>query len=333
MMDEGSPLRIVSYAPTTAAGVPPILARCIAAKTRHSCRCVWATNRSQRGIEFPSGIEWETRPDEAYDELSAADLVIVHNGLVDPRHEALLETKPVITMAHNYPWNVDPRFVEKGYPGVVVGQYQALMPAFRDWFAAPNPVPIWEDEYRPEPKPDVTTLSYTPSGPNEVWDPSHDRFWHSKGYSQTLDAMRWLKEKHGVRFEFTGERRAPLAESLAMKRRAHIVVDECVTGSYHRNSLEGLAAGCVVVNGVGLLPGVPEMLRYCAQFAPSVPFEFSNLLNIGSVLESLVRAGRERLEEAGQRNRAWMERYWDFEEQWRRYWAPVVRMALAARPS
>ena len=67
------------------------------------------------------------------------------------------------------------------------------------------------------------------------------------------------------------------AESLAMKRRAHIVIDECVTGSYHRNSLEGLAAGCVVVNGVGLLPGVEEVLRRCAPEAHALPFVFSTL--------------------------------------------------------
>ena len=57
-----------------------------------------------------------------------------------------------------------------------------------------------------------------------------------------------------------------------MKRRAHIVIDECITGSYHRNSLEGLAAGCVVINGAGFAPEVLDVLRRCAGDDAGNPF-------------------------------------------------------------
>ena len=60
------------------------------------------------------------------------------------------------------------------------------------------------------------------------------------------DAPPGSLQINGIRVETIREQQVTHAEAMAMKRRAHILVDECVTGSYHRNSLEGLAAGCVV---------------------------------------------------------------------------------------
>ena len=99
-----------------------------------------------------------------------------------------------------------------------------------------------------------------------------------------------------------------------MKRRAHIVIDECVTGSYHRNSLEGLAAGCVVVNGVGLRPAIGEVLRGCAGGAAS-PFVFARLDELALALRGALA-------------RQWMEQHWQFQEQWSSCWTPVVHAAL-----
>ena len=330
MAETERPLRLVSYSVATTAGVPAVLARCIAARTVHRCRCVWETSRSKTGIEFRGDIEWDLDPALAVEELESADLVIVHNGFIDPRHSSILERKPLITMAHNYEWNVDPSLVQRGMPGLVVGQYQATLPAFQGWRAVPNPIPIWETDFQPGEKPQPNGFCYTPSGPYERCPPDHPRYWHGKGYSETMGALRLMQRKHGVRIEASGDSRVSHAEALAMKRRSHVVIDECVTGSYHRNSLEGLAAGCVVVNGLGLLPGVPELLRYCAGFARTIPFEVCDIGHLGSTLEGLAEAGAERLEAVGRRNRKWMERHWDFEAQWSYFWRPAVRTALDA---
>ena len=136
-------LHLVSYATTPVAGVPAILARCISARTPHQCRAVWPTNAYSNGVAFQGDVEWQHSPDEAENLIESADLVIVHNGKVDPRHRSLLAIKPVITVAHNYMWNVDQQFVAQGMPGLVVGQYQATLPEFREWGIVPNPVPLW----------------------------------------------------------------------------------------------------------------------------------------------------------------------------------------------
>ena len=151
-VNKSESLKIVSYSTMPVAGVPAILARCINSKTEHTARCVWATNDYGNGVKFTGDVEWNEQPREAEKLLAEADLIIVHNGKTAPRHEKLFKDKAVITMAHNYLWNVDEQFIKKGFSGAVVGQYQAVLPEFKNWFVVPNPMPFWETEYHAEGK-------------------------------------------------------------------------------------------------------------------------------------------------------------------------------------
>jgi hypothetical protein len=324
-------LRIVSYATTPVAGVPPVLARCIAHATPHAARCVWATDRYANGVAFDGDLQWSTHPAQAEAELAAADVVVVHNGKVDPRHARLLAGKPVLTLAHNYGWNVDMRLVLQGQPGLVVAQYQATLPEFASWTPVPNPLPMWEGAYGPEPKPDAVTICFTPSALHERYPPGHRLYWHGKGAATTLAVLDRLARELPIRLEVLRGQAVPHAQALAMKRRAHIVIDECVTGSYHRNSLEGLAAGCLVVNGVGLLPGVAEVLQRCAPDSGAPPFVPATLATLEEVLRGLIARGADALARAGQDNRRWLERHWDFAAQWSQFWQPAVEAARARR--
>ena len=134
-----------------------------------------------------------------------------------------------------------------------------------------------------------------------------------------------------MRLLLVRDHQIPHDEALAMKRQAHIVIDECVTGGYHRNSLEGLAAGCVVVNGVGLLPGVTDAISQCVGEEVANPFTYASLQTLEDVLSGLIERGPEELSVLGASNRRWMERNWDFATQWERFWAPVVEEALSVR--
>ena len=322
-------LCIVSYATTPVAGVPAVLARCIAKATPHSARCVWATNGYGNGVAFTGDVQWTRQPREAMDLLEAADLVIVHNGHTAPAHQRLLASKPVITMAHNYGWNVDMQWVRRGGPGVVVGQYQATLSEFANWAAVPNPLPLWEPEHQAAPKSGTLTVAYTPSGRHETYPPGHRLYWHGKGFHTTMRVLQSLVKSHGIALETTAHSQVTHERALQMKQRAHIVIDECVTGSYHRNSLEGLATGSVVVNGVGTLPSVVDVLRRCVPLADRLPFAYATLETLETVLRELIERGPTALAEQGRANRAWMEQHWGFEAQWRDFWMPVVDAALA----
>jgi SAM-dependent methyltransferase len=327
--ESGASLKIVSYATTPLAGVPAILARCINARTPHQARCVWARSGYGNGVIFEGDIEWSVATAEAEAVLKAADVVIVHNGKVDPQHRALLAAKPVVTMAHNYGWNVDDSFAKRGFPGVVVGQYQATLPEFEGWFPVPNPVPLWENAFMPEPRSETLRICYTPSGKHERYPVGHKLYWHAKGYETTVRTLERLASRFPIQLEIIRNGQVSHAESLAMKRRSHILIDECVTGSYHRNSLEGLAAGCVVVNGVGLLPGVRDVFLLCAGDAPRTPFVHASLDGMEAVLASLIDRGAESLAADGAGNRRWMESHWDFARQWKQFWQPVIEQSLS----
>jgi hypothetical protein len=335
-----SPLRIVSYSSTPVRGVPAILARCINGATPHSGRCVWGWGRYANGAAFAGDIDWRDTPALASDVLAKADVVIVHNGKVAPEHRALLRGKPIITMAHSYISTVDQIFVRQGWPGVVVGQYQATLPEFANWTVVPLPVPLWEVEYQPDPKNDVLTISYLPSGKYDRYPPEHQLYWHAKGYTSTMEILRKLRNQFSLRLEVIEAERPHLPHDrvLGKKRGAHIDIDECVTGSYHASSLEGLATGCVVVNGVGLRPGVFDAMQWCASSLPAHsaggeeavrnPFTFASLEILEGVLTTLIERGLENLVAEGQANRQWMERNWGFGWQWKRFWMPVILRAL-----
>jgi glycosyltransferase involved in cell wall biosynthesis/SAM-dependent methyltransferase len=332
--DPDTSLRIVSYATSPVAGVPAILARCISARTPHTARCVWARRDYGNGVAFAGDLQWAEMASEAMDVLAAADVVIVHNGKVEPQHRGLLAGKAVITMAHNYGWNVDQTFVRQGFPGVVVGQYQATLPEFAGWTVVPNPVPLWEKVFQPGQKTAEITICYTPLGKHERYPSQHRLYWHSKGYDTTMRILERLARRFPLQLEVIRNRQVTHAEALAMKQRAHIVIDECVTGSYHRNSLEGLAAGCVVVNGFGLRSEVVDVFRICASGADRVPFVSSTLDDLESVLTTLIERKAETLAAEGAQHRPWMEQHWDFARQWSQFWMPALTQALqrAGRP-
>jgi hypothetical protein len=55
-----------------------------------------------------------------------------------------------------------------------------------------------------------------------------------------------------------------------------------------------------------------------------IPFVSASFDKLENVLVDLIEQGPERVAQAGQRNRLWMERNWDFSRQWERLWMPAV---------
>jgi hypothetical protein len=322
-------LNIVSHAVSPVVGVPAILARCINARTPHRCRCVWATNVLPNGVAFEGDIQWRDTPSDAEDVLQNAELIIVHNGAIHPAHTSLFAGKAIVVMAHQAHY-VDPTFVRRGFPCVVVGQHQATFAEYRGWSVVPNPIPLWEEHFRPGERKGMLTVCFTPSDKHERYPLDHWSYWHSKGYRSTMEILDRLAARFAIRLETVSKHPLDHINVLELKRRAHIVIDECVTGSYHRNSLEGLATGCVVLNALGSKPEIMETFRFCAGDESSNPFTYAELSHLEAVLHSLLARGAEDLAEQGASNRQWMERYWDFTKQWKQFWMPVVTRLLIA---
>jgi hypothetical protein len=320
-------LNVVSYATTPLVGVPRILSDCINARSTARAVAVQGMEHYPSGLSFGADVHFAS--DAAVRQhLAAADLVIVHNGRTAAAHRPLLAGRPVVTMAHNLAWNVDRQYVEAGQPGVVVAQYPAGDAAFAAWRVVPNPVPLWDPRFQPGLKPERITIVFTPADRHGVFAADDPRFMHSKGHDATLRILRSLAQRCDIDLVVRDARPLPHTEVLAAKRRAHIVIDECVTGGYHRNSLEGLAAGCVVVNAVGPGSAVAAALRRVTADDAPLPFATATLSTLEEVMLALINRGAAALAEAGADNRRWMERYWRFEDQWRRFWLPAFDAAL-----
>lgn len=321
------PLRVVSYASWPAKGVPAVLARCINTRTPHFARCVWPGDPGEDDRNFEGDIEWERSSEAAQSAIESADVCIVHDGRVAAEHRELLHGKPVLTLAHQRIAAVDTGFVERGMPGAVFGQHQATLPEFRNWMPVPMPVPWWEATNSPGPKNTPVTICYTPANRYDQLSKEHHLYWRTKGYRETLRVLDKVAAKHPVALCVT-RRLTAHRQVLAMKRQAHIVIDECVTGSYHLNSLEGLAAACVVVNRMGHEGDIVEMLRRSAGGGPFHPFTYSDLSTLEHVLVELIRRGPESLEAQGHRNRLWLEKNWEFAAQWNHFWRPAIELAM-----
>jgi hypothetical protein len=322
---EATPLRFVSYADTPLVGVPAILARTIEARTPHTADCVWRRDGYSERFRYHTGVPWQRSAPEVNALLSRSDLVIVHEGRLHESHRPLLAGKAVIILAHDNWARRDLGLSQAAL--AVVAQYQAALPKFRHWAMVPNPVPIWEPEFSPGPKSRAVTVCYTPATRADSHPASSPLRWHSKGYSATMRVLDRLASRYQIRLEVLRNRDVAPAEALAMKRRAHIVIDECVTGGYHRNSLEGLTTGCVVVNAMGFDPAVSAVFRRVTGNAPH-PFRFATLDGLEGVLSVLIESGVDNLAREGRENRRWMERYWSFDRQWHRFWLPLVTRAL-----
>ncbi|HCR3092078.1 TPA: glycosyltransferase, partial [Escherichia coli] len=82
-----------------------------------------------------------------------------------------------------------------------------------------------------------------------LFSPSHTRIggrWNDKTSANLEQALSLVAQRKDVEVIMPGKL-SPSA-LFELRRTCHITIDEIVTGSYHQISLEGLAAGNVVIN-------------------------------------------------------------------------------------
>jgi len=124
-----------------------------------------------------------------------------------------------------------------GIPIAVVAQYQV-----RQWdelrYIVPNVVDIRDPLYISDRPPYMTTLSpvvsYAPSNTNS-------RGWDDKSYGSVNPVLKRMRLKGEIYYDLIQQK--PFLDTMALKHRADIGIDEIVSGSYHLSALEYLALG------------------------------------------------------------------------------------------
>ena len=258
------------------------------------------------GRSFPADYSYPPTG-EAVTKLNDADVIFCHQGKPYnaewyPKH------KPTIGWYHSQlTASAINRNLEKdGWPWCVVGQYQTRL--YENAVPVPNLYPLKHPFFQPQKKCDNITIAYSPSNTDGTG-------WDDKGYQKTVDILNRIPCQVDI------IRGVPIEECLSRKAKAHMVIDECVTGSYHRSSLDGLAFNCCVVNNCDdlCLENIKRMTG-----ATYVPF-----VSVGiEILEQYLQTWLQRYESDNTLERSWFEEYWNPTNLIERNFLPLMEQAL-----
>ncbi len=180
---------------------------------------------------------------------------------------------------------------------LVISQYHATLPEYRNCQVVKNVINFDDPSYTPTYKNrNKIKIGYSPSTTSRVNE------YYDKGYEQT---KKILESIDGIEFDIING--VSLKECIKRKADCDIIIDECVTGSFHRSGLEGLALGKMTI--CWLKPKVEEMLKNLVQ--DRIPFENINIDNLQSFLISKRDSPIEDIHAVGKKNREWMEEHWN----------------------
>lgn len=231
---------IVSRTPLAAA--PWELWKALRKYTRVDATLINQFNRYSDGREFPYQFLLATANGAARKALAEADIWHIHNYLIPPLPQSRRKQK-VLAQFHSVPklgnWHELQQFADVAY--TIAQPLQE-----REYRLPGLPNLIDPDEYRPIPKPAKVTIAFAPSTRAPVSHPG------SKGYSEVKGILDQVAKERDIEILWIEGR--PYLENLKLKSRAHILIDDVITGNWHRTSLEGACFGSVVVNRIDKPP-------------------------------------------------------------------------------
>ena len=144
----------------------------------------------------------------------------------------------------------------------------------------------------PDPYEQVPMIVHAPSNPG------------TKGTAYVERALRVLKEKLGLRFEYRVITGLPHDQAMDVMRRADIYLDQFVLGHYAVASIEAMALGKPVVCHID--PSVR------ASYPADLPVVIANPDNLAQKIAELLKDGSRR-REVGMRSREYAERVHSYE--------------------
>lgn len=222
------------------------------------------------------------------------DVIVFHNKWFSSNFE-----KQFI-MYHSEPFMVDLKIPDK-VKKMVIAQYHCTLPEFQGCDIVRNVIDFNDPIYNPKYFTKIK-IGYSPSNKGNFGA------WHNKGYDKTKQILEEIKKKYGSRVDYDIITDVPLEECLRRKSECNIIIDEVVTGSYHRSGLEGLAMGKLTI--CNLLPEVQDAI-YQASGSKDIPFELSSIQFLKEDLIEIIEEGIDYINEVGKQSREWMETYWN----------------------
>lgn len=237
-------MKICIYSKTPLAAAPWELYKALKKYTNHEVAYINERNNYNDGRIFPFHLLWNSDNGIASKILDESDLWHVHNYLspVLIQHK---DSQKVLAQFHSLPR---------------LGNWRKLMSFADAYYTIDQPLQLKEyklkglpniidpDEYRPIKRQSKVRIAFAPSSRAPI---GH---MMSKGYNEVKGILNSVASKKDIEIEWI--ERLPYEENLKRKQRSDILIDDVVTGNWHRTSLEGLCFGCVVLNRNESMPFV-----------------------------------------------------------------------------
>jgi hypothetical protein len=227
-------MRIAIFSRTPLAAAPFELWKAIRKYTDIDASLINGTLRYNDGRTFPGDLTWGFPSAEI--KLKAADVWHIHNYLIDPLVK-MKNGQGVVAQFHSLPrlgnWQALMKFSDRNFTiRQPLHQHEYRLPAL--------PNIIDPDEYRPTRRDTKVAIAFAPSSHAPIGHPA------SKGYREVLAVLGSVAAKRDIDIYLIEGK--PYLKNLESKSRCQIVIDDVVTGNWHRTSLEGACFGCAVLN-------------------------------------------------------------------------------------
>lgn len=286
------------------------------ASTRHGAPSRWIGMGGKVGnLSFPHDLTWKDA--EALSVLAFASVVVLHNYL-DVDDQPILDFldgepgKRVAAYYHSHPDNCNLAPLHRGIPAYVVNQFQA------DEFAArgleftpvrnviPFDAPFWPRTKERGDGKIVVGWSPTTQAP-QGGAPGRREWYDTKGYPETMPVLQeWAAGAKNR--ELTVMEGIEARQCLQWKSECDILIDEVVTGSFHRSTLEALALGIPVI--VRLDERLDRRITELAGGDAMPVVRCNGPQELADRLDELARMKKKDRRKLGVAGREWMEAHW-----------------------
>lgn len=190
-------------------------------------------------------------------------------------------------------------------PSIVIAQFQERF--YPNSRVVPNPISPLVKKLKPE-NGELNTVDLFYSSTNGKPAFSKRKYesarWNTKARHEVINTIRKLEKGAGINSDIV--KKVPFEIAIKRKWRARIVIDDCVTGSYHLSGLEALVMGKVAISYLD--NRTTAVLREISG-SETMPFVNAPLESLEMILESLLR-DRNACDEIGRLGAKWIEKYW-----------------------
>lgn len=242
-------MKLAIYSRSPLAAAPWELYKALKRYTSIDVSFISNTDRYNDGRIFPHHLFLTSPNGNAMRVLQESELWHVHNYLT-PQLIASKKNQKIIAQFHSLPrlgnWQQLMNFADRCYTIKQPNQE-------KEYQLKGLPNIIDPDEYRPALRRLPVKIAFAPSTQAPVGHPA------SKGYREVKAILNSAAGKRDV--EIVWIEGMAYETNLRLKQQSHILIDDVVTGNWHRTSLEGACFGCAVLNKVMKTPFVYTTLK------------------------------------------------------------------------